>query len=406
MKLLYALFQTLILLSSLSLMAHEQVALTSKMASYNGSSIELSGDVELQHQLGTLYADQMTLSQGDGTTKVRFPVMKLENNVRFAFANGSQLICDKADLNYLTLSGQFSAGAQQPYVIYSDLLTRSDHRPLPFLIQSRRMNVTFAEKPSEGGVQSYINTIDAEEDVQVSYHQHFRAFADKAVYSRQDLEEGKPRGFIALEALGNEGKCQLTSPAGDLIDANQIQIDIKKRSVAFIQPRGKIQSSGTGSTEGLSFVAHLMNWNIPEETIILNEQVVLDDPIGTIHADKITMHYRSEEGHIIPLEFIVEGNVQMMNRMGREQGTSVVQYALADRAVYQAVGQEMSLTSEEGHRVLFFDKVNNIHVSAAELNVKRDPATNKDTVRGAGDVRFNFVEQELEQLRKQFNIVE
>jgi len=66
--------------------------------------------------------------------------------------------------------------------------------------------------------------------------------------------------------------------------------------------------------------------------------------------------------------------------------------------------QEMILKANRNARVLFYDKVNNIQVSADTLKVNRDPHTNKESIKGTGDVRFTFVQQELDQLREQFNL--
>src|SRR5262249_30835599 len=84
----------------------------------------------------------------------------------------------------------------------------------------------------------------------------------------------------------------------------------------------------------------------------------------------------------------------------------LVQYALADRVEYFPKNQEaLFSTKGSGRRVLYYDTANDMQVSAPALRIKRDQVTHKDSVKGIGDVRFNFVEHEidqLEQLRKRF----
>jgi len=52
--------------------------------------------------------------------------------------------------------------------------------------------------------------------------------------------------------------------------------------------------------------------------------------------------------------------------------------------------------------VLFYDKINNLQVSAPEIKMQRDKQTKKQQFQGIGDVRFHFVEKEYQQLRKRF----
>ena len=78
---------------------------------------------------------------------------------------------------------------------------------------------------------------------------------------------------------------------------------------------------------------------------------------------------------------------------------------IADKVEYTPQTNEAVFTSHNNlKRVLFYDKANDMEVSATTLKIKRDEATKKETVKGIGDVRFSFVENEFEQLRKRFVI--
>ena len=81
-----------------------------------------------------------------------------------------------------------------------------------------------------------------------------------------------------------------------------------------------------------------------------------------------------------------------------------MQYALADELEYQPHSQEIVLKAQEGNRVLFFDKINGVQMSAPGLKIHHDSMKRKDTVQGIGDVHFTFVEKELEQLKKRFHL--
>jgi hypothetical protein len=77
-----------------------------------------------------------------------------------------------------------------------------------------------------------------------------------------------------------------------------------------------------------------------------------------------------------------------------------LEYALADVVEYSPQTKEVQLSALNKGRVLFFDKVNNLQISAPALKIKRDAVTQKDSIQGVGDVRFNFVKHELDKMKK------
>lgn len=133
-------------------------------------------------------------------------------------------------------------------------------------------------------------------------------------------------------------------------------------------------------------------------------QVYIEDVLGEMYADRVTFYYQWQDRHLVPEKMILEGHVRLMNRFDGHRGEagSILHYALADRVECFPKLQEIFLTSDNGKRVLFFDKVNNIQMSAPSLKVRHDPATQKEAIQGLGDVRFTFIEKELEQLKSHF----
>lgn len=139
-----------------------------------------------------------------------------------------------------------------------------------------------------------------------------------------------------------------------------------------------------------------------------SEQVHIEDVAGEMYADQVHIHYTWEDQQLVLLKMILEGNVRLMNRFGGylEEVGSILHYALADHVEFFPKEQEMVLTSVSGNRVLFFDKVNNVQMSAPSLKVRHDVVTKKDVIQGVGDVRFTFIEKEFEQLKNHFSLVE
>lgn len=136
------------------------------------------------------------------------------------------------------------------------------------------------------------------------------------------------------------------------------------------------------------------------------KQVSIEDALGEMHADKITITYDWERRNFYPNNIILEGDVRLLNQStgGKKLSGAMRHYALADRVDYFPKKQEMILKCTEGSRVLLLDKVNNVQMSAPSLTILRDVATGKETIRGLGNVRFSFVEKEIEQLNQFFRL--
>jgi lipopolysaccharide export system protein LptA len=141
-------------------------------------------------------------------------------------------------------------------------------------------------------------------------------------------------------------------------------------------------------------------------TIAKGTQVHLSDADGEIYANQLTLHYRQVDGHPLVTKMLLSGNVSLVNRqsMGGGAKGAIVRYATADFVTYIPDRRELSLYAKKSGRILFCDKANSLQVSAPGLVVTRDPLTNKDSIKGIGDVRMSLMESELAQLREQLEL--
>lgn len=133
------------------------------------------------------------------------------------------------------------------------------------------------------------------------------------------------------------------------------------------------------------------------------KQVFYYDALGEVQADKATIYYRNVEGKLAIDKLTLEGNVYIVDHKGMKSAggeNKPLHYALADFAEYTPHNNQMFLNSRQGRRVLFYDKTNQLQVSAPALRITRDQQTKKDAVKGFGDVRFHFLNAELELLLK------
>lgn len=136
-------------------------------------------------------------------------------------------------------------------------------------------------------------------------------------------------------------------------------------------------------------------------TVITSEgkQIHFSDLYGDIFADNAQIHYEEIEGKLKPLKLHLKGNVRLQN-----VDTGFERYALADQADYDVSKGEVTLKSKRPSRVLFYDLANKVQASAPALTLKRNPETNKDEIKGTGNVRFLFAEEEFNELKKRFSL--
>lgn len=134
-----------------------------------------------------------------------------------------------------------------------------------------------------------------------------------------------------------------------------------------------------------------------------DKQVAFHTPQGTIHADTATLSYRQGVKSLHLERITIHGNVTLANQslQGSKNSPSVLQYAKADSLEFDPQTQELFLQGK-GRRVLFFDKLNHVQVSAPALKMSQDPLTGKQAIQGVGDVRFRLIGQEMKELLAPF----
>lgn len=194
------------------------------------------------------------------------------------------------------------------------------------------------------------------------------------------------KGKKQLQKIAAQGKTELCHLEGLkpgchwLICQGQVLIDHEAK---------KARLSSDQNTQG----------QVPE-----GKQVFYHDQLGQVQADLVTIEYQEMAGKWVPVKFILEGNVYVVDHKGLNQGNQAGQiplhYVLADYVEYTPHNKEMYFSSKSGRRVLFYDKINQLQVSAPALKITRDQVTKKEAIQGIGDVRFHFLNSELKQLLK------
>lgn len=115
-----------------------------------------------------------------------------------------------------------------------------------------------------------------------------------------------------------------------------------------------------------------------EKTLIESERLEADFELGKLN------------------KFVASGGVKMQ-RQGLHK-----EYALADIAEYNAGTKMWKFTSSPPRRVLYYDLLNSMTISAPEVIVQQMEGLSKPRVKASGDVRFSFADKELDEIRQRF----
>jgi len=137
------------------------------------------------------------------------------------------------------------------------------------------------------------------------------------------------------------------------------------------------------------------------------KQVFFSDRKRQIFADSVVLEYAVDQGGMEPKKLVLEGSVRIMNDSffdAQYHGNSL-QYALADVVEYFPDTQAMHMYARGDKRVLFYDCLNGVQISAPAVNVRKDNSSGKKAVEGVGDVRMTFAENEIKTLVDSFDLL-
>lgn len=153
----------------------------------------------------------------------------------------------------------------------------------------------------------------------------------------------------------------------------------------------------------------LMHSPTDEQGQVLNgKQIYFEDEAGDLYADHLYVQYERKERTLEPIKLTMQGHVQILSRFDGhwQESGSVLQYALADLVEYFPKEKEMILSGQQERRVLLFDKINHLQMSAPSLRIRQEGQSHKRSIKGIGDVRFTFIEHEFDEIKKHFNLDE
>lgn len=197
---------------------------------------------------------------------------------------------------------------------------------------------------------------------------------------------------ISHELLGNVATDELLSFTGSI-----------DQGLETIESCGETRLQVQTARGGTLFCDGLIHIGSKEGKVLLDKgakQIRYSDPLGDFYADQVVVNYKEERGRLVPKHLSLSGHVRMTNQIGTKGGTAC-QYALADHLEFSPESEELLLTaSEQTGRILFYDEVNQVKMSAPGLTMSRGEKSRE--IKGLGDVRFSFFDEEVEKLKERF----
>ncbi len=135
------------------------------------------------------------------------------------------------------------------------------------------------------------------------------------------------------------------------------------------------------------------------------EQVFFENAAGEMFSNKVIVYFHIDKEKNFIKKVTLNGNIKIRNRFDGQQkeGGNVIHYAIANDAECFPEQKEMVLFGNDGSPVLLFDKINQIQMSAPMLKMTYDDDIKSYSIKGMGNVRFNFIEKELEKMKSYFS---
>jgi hypothetical protein len=426
--------------------------------SFDGKKMILSGDFKWDHSLGNISAKSAEACF-DYTESLTLPYeITMQEGVSITMKDGGELTAPYAWLGCRQWLGVFHGheGQKISYVKKSDLLSLKSLRMEMNFVPPRAGHIVLLERlVADGQVEiglgedvrftSDIAIFDEFSSKGAFGHASLKSNESSSCYMTQELPDGLLNKVECVRAefdlRGSKGV--LYEPEGVLqrdgvplfFKASSMAVDSEAEEIVLHPPvkidwLGTLDSSGKVKIERKDKKLHSilvegpskLLWKDPlcgnEHRLIIpgtlkmhpdqhfmeitnagNEQIFFSDQYGQIYADRILLNFNEASGKLEPLKIQFFGNVRLQNNT---PGTE--QYALADEAFFEFGKSTLTLQSKQRPRVLFYDELNKVEASAPSLVINRDPKTGQNVMRGIGNVRFVFAEEELNELKKRFSL--
>ena len=432
----------------------DDMTLSSESASYNGKNLILEGSVELNHGLGLLLSGEAFLEKERDEGDLPFSIIELKEEVKISLKNQAHLLCDKARLDFLSLTGDLQGKGE---VVYQDEIKDKKGNTTLLKMVSNSAHLTLL-KEDANSFDYDIKKLTAHDSVHVTYGSDLLLEADEALYDHEGqkiLAYPKRAASLAMLRLGKNN-----------VSSSFISLELDKSTLSLETPKGEVASSffSDDLSGPLLFSANTLEWDQENHTLTLQGSIeVVESHLGQLFAqEELVLVQEEGSSGLVAKTLYVKGPSRLIHESstltcprllhvsetkGRitaagsdeEQVTyenglmhikadqafleyaepshtlsSVLlktrvsfsleanRFALADRLSYSPYTKTVILYANPGSKVLFCDEEQEMTMSADEVHITRHEDTGKPEVKGVGRVKLQLSQEETTLLQKTF----
>jgi hypothetical protein len=444
----------------------EDKTLSALYATYEDTTLQLKGEVKVEHGLGLLQAEKAFLHRHEGNKNLPFSRVYLEDKVDILCKDTASLKCDLAELDFLSLKGKLHSTSANP-VLYVDKGIQGSHSA-PLELQSKEIDLIFEKQENEDGTMEYLcKEIVATKDVQIRYANEFAIHTNQVLYHKSSSTVNQINGIFT------------TSPdtpstlfyKDETIETSFIEGNLDKQTLHLKNPKGSLPSSlFSPKQQGqLFFSCHHLIWDYSKSHLILQKEVQIQEShFGCLIAeDLVTIKQNNSKDSAIIESILVQGKstlsradalltcygslfvdgvkgqiiatspsssnpISFQNpdlslfgdravleyteplhelssltfqgniKIHAPSSLKTARYALADRLVYAPDTKTVILSAHSGKKVLFWDEESGTTLSAKEVHITQNMETHKPDIKGVGNVKLSLSQEEQTEMKRHF----
>lgn len=135
-----------------------------------------------------------------------------------------------------------------------------------------------------------------------------------------------------------------------------------------------------------------------EGVISQDKQLYYEEEEIAIYADSASLEYSIVNDSLQPASLSLKGNIRLFSHDPQKP----LRCGAADRLSYSLTTRTLILSANPGKKVLFWDEVQGMRLSAPEVHITYDAETKQQNIKGVGAVQFSFTPDEQNKLMQLF----
>lgn len=265
--------------------------LSSTNASYDGSSLLLTGHVSLNHGLGKMTAEEASLQRQEAGKDFPFSLIQLRKDVILSLKNSAQISCGSADLDFAALKGSLLS-PENGKVVYTDQIKKKRSSDTSLLqLSGKFIDLNFSKQSDDTKTDYEIDNILAKEEVVIDYADNFQLHAHHALYRKELSPDNKTskkefQGVVTAYPQDDQSQCRL-SHLGDEIFSDMVDIDLINSKISLLRPKGTLATATLPHAQSgeIHFQSDYLYWDQAKSVLTLKGNISIQEAsLGTLDA--------------------------------------------------------------------------------------------------------------------------